>query len=84
MTYAIGDRVLRNTATMGADQAAAHNRLYPGGHVGTVMFVEADATFTPAHQYKVNFADGWGWYGDADLLPAAVPEAQASLFGEGA
>ena len=82
MTYAIGDRVMRNTATMGTDQAAAHNRLYRDGHVGTVVFVEADATFTPAHQYKVAFADGWGWYGDAGLLPATVPAEQASLFGE--
>ena len=81
MKYAIGDTVMRNTATMGQDQAAAHNRLYPGGHVGTVTKLEVEG-FTPRYPYYVEFADGWGWYGEADLLPATAPEAQPSLFGE--
>jgi hypothetical protein len=80
-TFQVGDRVQVNTAVMGDDQAAAHNRVYPGGRRGTVTKLEIEG-FTPRYPYYVEFADGWGWFGDVDLLPATVPEAQASLFGE--
>jgi hypothetical protein len=83
MTWQIGDHVQRNSATVPVSQLAEWHREYPGGRRGVVIGI--DELFD-AQPYHVRWDDSHaeGYYADGDLLPAAVPEAQASLFGEGA
>jgi hypothetical protein len=82
-TYAIGDHVQRNSAMVPVNQIAQWHREYPGGRRGIVIGID---TQFDARPYMVKWDDDAepGYYRADDLLPAAVPEAQASLFGEGA
>jgi hypothetical protein len=81
MTYAIGDHVQRNSDTVKKAQVAEWHRQYPGGRRGVVIGFDTQFFTRP---YLVRWDDNHDevYYSAADLLPAAVPEAQASLFGE--
>jgi hypothetical protein len=79
MTYAIGDRVQRNSATVAIGELPQWNREYPGGRRGTVQEIDKIFYVVP---YRVQWDDGeMAYYADKDLLPA-VDAAQPSLFGE--
>lgn len=81
MTYSIGDHVERNPSMVPVAQLAEWHREYPGGRRGVVVGIDTQFDATP---YCVEWADGATvFYRAADLLPATVPAAQASLF-EGA
>ena len=82
-TYSIGDHVQRNSAMVPVSQLAEWHREYPGGRRGVVIGVDELFGEPP---YLVRWDDNGKeeYYSAVDLLPAAVQEGQASLFGEGA
>lgn len=81
ITYAIGNRVQRNSAMVPVSQLAEWHREYPGGRHGIVIGIDEQFDARP---YLVRWDDNHAeaYYHAGDLLPAAVPETQASLFGE--
>lgn len=79
MTFQLGDKVERNPAAVSSSQIAEWHRQYPGGRRGVVIGIDDQFAARP---YLVRWDDNHDEFHcrDADLLPATVPAAQASLF----
>lgn len=76
--YQVGDHVQRNSATVNVAQLAQFHREYPGGRRGVVVGIDEQFDARP---YLVKWDDNAeAYYAAGDLLPCAVPSAQASLF----